>query len=62
MELLNLKHSKREPPEDKLCLATQLEEMGLAIGEIRRQNSRWRKYLETTKSRQSWLRRWFSLA
>jgi|GEM_PF-3523268 len=61
MEPLNLTKIESEWSTDSAGLAKQWKEMGAAIGEIRKQNARWRDYLEEIKSRQSWIRRWFAI-
>ncbi len=42
-------------------VAVQWQEMGRAIGEIRKQRAQWRRYVANLKSRQSLLCRWFAM-
>lgn len=42
-------------------VTAQWQEMGLAIGEIRKQRAQWRRYVANLRTRQSLLRRWFAM-
>lgn len=59
MKFLSSKTPETEPSTVSCGIAEQWKEMGLAIGEMKRERSRLSKYLERIQARKSWWQRWF---